>query len=63
MKIKTKKRICVTLAWLAFLLMLAVVDGMDHFVIASGRGGVLIGGLTAVWAFGLWKAGWIRCWR
>ena len=60
MKIKTKKRICVALAWLAFLLMLAVVDGMDHFVISAGRGGVLIGGLTAVWVFGLWKAGWIK---
>ena len=60
MKIKTKKRICVALAWLAFLLMLAAVDGMDHFVIPAGRGGVLIGGLVTVWAFGLWKAGWIR---
>lgn len=63
MKIKTKKRICVALAWLAFLLMLAVVDGMDRFVIPAGRGGVLIVGLVAVWAFGLWKAGWIRCWQ
>ena len=60
MKVKTKKRICVALAWLAFLLMLAVVDGMDHFVIPAGRGGALIAGLTAVWAFGLWKAGWIK---
>ena len=60
MSFKTKRRIVESLAWLAFLLMLAVVDGMDHFVISAGRGGVLIGGLVAVWAFGLWKAGWIR---
>ena len=60
MRCKTKRRIVETLAWLAFLLMLAVVDGMDRFVIPAGRGGVLIGGLVAVWAFGLWKAGWIR---
>ena len=62
MRTRTKKRICVTLAWLAFLLMLAVVDGMDRFVIPTGRGGMLIGSLVAVWAFGLWKAGWIK-WR
>ena len=60
MRCKTKRRIVETLAWLAFLLMLAVVDGMDRFVISAGRGGVLIGGLVAVWAFGLWKAGVIR---
>ena len=60
MKIKTKKRICVALAWLAFLLMLAVVDGMDHFVIPSGRGAILLAVLTSAWVFGLWKAGWIR---
>ena len=60
MRCKTKRRIVESLAWLAFMLVLAVVDGMDHFVIPAGRGGVLIGGLVAVWAFGLWKAGWIR---
>ena len=60
MRVKTKKRICVTLAWLAFLLMLAVVDGMDRFVIPAGAGGVLIGCLTVAWAGGLWKAGVIR---
>ena len=62
MKIGTKKRICVAVAWLAFLLMLAVVDGMDRFVIPTGRGALLMAVLTSVWAFGLWKAGWIK-WR
>lgn len=62
MRTRTKRRICITVAWLAFLLMLGVVDGMDRFVIPTGRGGALIAGLTAVWAAGLWKAGWIK-WR
>lgn len=62
MKIKTKKRICIAVAWLAFLLMLGVIGGMDHFVIPTGRGGALVFGLAAVWAAGLWKAGWIK-WR
>ena len=62
MTIRTKKRICVIMAWLAFFAMLAVVDGMDRFVIRAGRGAALLAVLAAVWAFGLWKAGWIR-WR
>ena len=62
MRCKTKRRIVETLAWLAFLLMLAVVDGMDHFVSSAGRGAIMSAVLTTVWAFGLWKAGWLK-WR
>lgn len=60
MTIRTKKTLAVTVAWLAFLALLAVVDGMDRFVIPVGRGAALMFGLVAVWAAGLWKAGWIR---
>lgn len=60
MKIRTKKRICLIVAWAAFFVLLAVVDGMDRFVIPTGRGALLMAVLTSVWAFGLRKAGWIR---
>ena len=60
MKLRTKKGICLIVAWAAFFVLLAVVDGMDRFVIPAGRGAALLFSLTAVWAFGLWKAGWIR---
>lgn len=60
MTIRTKKTIAVTVAWLAFLALLAVVDGMDRFVIPAGRGALLALALIAVWGAGLWKAGWIR---
>lgn len=60
MKTKSKRRILAAVAWLAFLALMCVVDGMERFVIPVGRGTLLMFGLTAVWAAGLWKAGWIR---
>lgn len=60
MSIRMKKRIVTAVAWLAFFAVLAIADGMDRFIIAPGKGAALMFGLTAVWAAGLWKAGWIR---
>lgn len=60
MKTCVKRRIVETVAWLAALVALGVVDGMDRFVIPTGRGAVLLIVLTTIWAAGLWKAGWIR---
>lgn len=60
MKLRTKKGICLAVAWAAFFLMLCVVDGMDRFVISPGKGALLALALIAVWAAGLWKAGWMR---
>ena len=39
---RTKRRLCLALAWSAFLLKLAVMDGMDRFVIPVGRGAILL---------------------
>ena len=57
MKIGTKKRICVALAWLAFLLMLGVIGGMDAGSIRFGAGAAWAIGLEAVGVAALWKAG------
>ena len=60
MSIGTKKTIAAAVGWLAFFAALCVVDGMDRFIVPIGRGAALVFGLTAVWAFGLYKAGFIR---
>ena len=60
MKIGTKKRICVAVAWLAFLLMLGVIGGMDLGTIRFGAGAAWAIGLEAVGVAALWKAGVIR---
>ena len=59
MTIKTKKTLTLTIAWMAFLMMLSVVFGVD-------KGWSDIKALwwcipcLMVWAGGLWKVGWIR---
>lgn len=57
MKIRTKKRICVTVGLLAFLTMLGIVGGMDIGTIPFWRGAALsaLCELTAVCAW--WKGG------
>ena len=62
MKMRTKKAVMAAVGWLAFLAMLGVVGGMEHFTVPVGRGAALAFGLTAVWAACLYKAGWLR-WR
>lgn len=59
MTVKTKKTIVLTVAWMAFLMMLSVVFGVD-------KGWSDIKTLwwcvpcMSVWAGGLYKAGWLR---
>ena len=59
MKIRIKRTICVTLAWIAFMLMLGVVFGVE-------KGWSDIKAMwwyipcLAVWAGGLWKGGWLK---
>ena len=60
MKRRTKKRITETVGWLALLIMLGVVRGMDLGTVRVGAGAAWAIGLEAVWAACLWKAGWIR---
>ena len=62
MKTRVKKRICEICAWLAFLLMLGVIGGMDAGSIRFGAGAAWAFGLEAVGLAALWKAGWIK-WR
>ena len=53
------KKLCVILAWLAFLLMLGIVGGCENGwmpLSAMWWAGVLM----VIWAAGLWKAGWLR---
>lgn len=60
MKTKTKRRICIVLGALAFMLMLGVVGGMERDLMPMGRGTVLALVYEAVGAFCFWKAGVIR---
>ena len=59
MTIKTKRGIVLTVSWLAFMLMLSVVFGVD-----MGWSKVTALWWTvpclAVWAGGLWKSGWLK---
>lgn len=59
MKVKTKKSICIILAWLAFLLMLGIVGGVEKNWMPLSAMWWCIPCLL-VWAGGLWKAGWVR---
>ncbi len=60
MKIKTKRRICVIVGWLAYLLMFGYIGGMELGTIAPARGAAMAVICLDVWAAALWKAGWIR---
>lgn len=59
MKTKTKRSICITLAWLAFFLMLGIVGGTEKGWLEIRAMWWCIPCLL-VWAGGLWKAGWVR---
>lgn len=59
MKTKTKRSICIILAWFAFLLMLSIVGGTERGWMALSAMWWCIPCLL-VWAGGLWKAGWMR---
>lgn len=60
MKVKTKIRICRTVGFLLFLLMLGIVRGMDMGIMPIGRGAVLALASEAAGAALLWKGGVIR---
>lgn len=60
MQIMIKKRICATLGFLAFLLMLGFVGGMERELIAVGKGAALALSCEIVGAAALWKGGVIR---
>lgn len=59
-KKSTKKRICRVLGFLALLLALGFVGGMERELIAVGKGAVLALGCEIVGAAALWKGGVIR---
>lgn len=61
MKVKTKRTICVVVAFMAFLAMLCIVWTSEHGDISIVRTGVLAGLCELVGAAALWKAGWIKC--
>ena len=60
MRIKTKKRICITVGLLALLLALGIVGGMEWGDIPIGRGAALALFCEALGAALLWKGGVIR---
>lgn len=60
MKIRIKKRICAVLGFLALLLALGFVGGMERELIAVGKGAALALGCEIVGAAALWKGGVIR---
>ena len=59
MKTNTKRSICLTVSWLAFMLMLSIVFGCEKGWSELKAMWWCIPCLV-VWAVGLWKAGWIR---
>ena len=63
MKVKTKIRICRTVGFLLFLLMLGIVRGMDMGIMPIGKGAALALASEATGAALLWKAGVVRCRR
>lgn len=60
MKIRTKKRIAAALGFLALLLALGFVGGMERELIAVGKGAALALSCEIVGAAALWKGGVIR---
>lgn len=63
MTIKTKRTICRTVGFLALLVALGFVGGMERELIAVGKGAALALGCEFVGAAALWKGGvlwWVR---
>lgn len=63
MTIRTKRTICRTVGALALLLALGFVGGMEHELIAVGKGAALALSCELVGAALLWKGGvlrWVR---
>ena len=60
MKIKTKWTICRAVGFLALLLALGFVGGMERELIAVGKGAALALGCEIVGAAALWKGGVLR---
>jgi hypothetical protein len=60
MKKKHKRTACRVLGFLAFVLMLGIVRGMDMGIMPIGRGAVLALTSEAVGTALLWKGGVIR---
>ena len=60
MKIRTKKRICATLGFLAFLAMLGFVGGTEMGWMPLGKGIALAAACELVGAAAWWKGGVIR---
>ena len=58
--IKTKRTICRAVGFLALLLALGFVGGMERELIAVGKGAALALGCELVGAAALWKGGVIR---
>ena len=63
MKVKTKIRICRTVGFLLFVLMLGIVRGMDMGIMPIGKGAALALASEAAGAALLWKGGVIRRWE
>ena len=61
--IKTKRTICRAVGFLALLLALGFVGGMERELIAVGKGAALAVLSEAVGASLLWKGGVIQCRR
>ena len=57
MKVKTKIRICRTVGFLLFLMMLGIVRGMDMGIMPVVKGAILSISCELVGAFLLYKAG------
>lgn len=62
MKLQTKRTICRAVGFLALLLALGFVGGMERELIAVGKGAALALGCEIVGASALWKGGVIRGW-
>lgn len=54
-----RKTIVLTLAWMAFLLLLGIVGGVEKNLMPLSAMWWTVPCLM-VWAGGLWKGGWIR---
>ena len=60
MKVKTKIRICRTVGFMLFVLMLGIVRGMDMGIMPVGKGAALALSCEIVGAAALWKGGVLR---
>lgn len=57
---RTKRTICRAVGFLAFVLMLGIVRGMDQGIMPIGKGAVLAAACEIAGAALLWKGGVIR---